>query len=46
MPAYFHQWLDVIDYKKAKLLPPARGQGINHAIKLEKNDNGREKEVP
>jgi hypothetical protein len=46
MPAYFHQWLDVADRKKAELLPPTRGQGINHSIKLEKDDSGREKEVP
>jgi hypothetical protein len=46
MPAYFHQWLNVIDHKKAELLPPTRGQGVNHSIKLEKDDSGREKEVP
>jgi hypothetical protein len=46
MPTHFHQWLDVADRKKAELLPPARGQGIDHSIELEKDDHGREKEVP
>jgi hypothetical protein len=46
MPAYFHQWLDVIDRKKAKLLPLTQGQGVDYSIKLEKNNSGREKEVP
>ena len=46
MPTHFHQWLDVADRKKAELLPPLRGRGIDHSIELEKDDNGREKEVP
>ena len=46
MPAHFHQWLNITDYKKAKLLPPTQGQGVNHSIKLTKDNNGREKEVP
>jgi hypothetical protein len=46
MPAHFHQWLDVADRKKAELLPPTRGQGVDHSIELEKDDSGREKEVP
>jgi hypothetical protein len=46
MPTCFHQWLDVADRKKAGLLPPVRGQGVDYFIKLEKDDNGREKEVP
>jgi hypothetical protein len=46
MPTCFHQWLDVTDRKKAGLLPPVRGQGVDYSIKLEKDDNGREKEVP
>jgi len=46
MPSHFHQWLDVADRKKAELLPPVRGQGVDHSIELEKDDNGREKEVP
>jgi hypothetical protein len=46
MPTCFHQWLDVADRKKAGLLPPVRGQGVDHSIELEKDDNGREKEVP
>jgi hypothetical protein len=46
MPTHFHQWLNITNHKKAKLLPPTQGQDINHSIKLEKNNNGREKEVP
>ena len=46
MPTCFHQWLDVIDRKKAGLLPLVQGQGVDYFIKLEKDDNGREKEVP
>jgi hypothetical protein len=46
IPACFHEWLDVTDRKRAELLPLARGIGIDHAIKLEKDDSGREKEVP
>jgi hypothetical protein len=46
MPTHFHQWLDVADRRKAELLPPARGRGIDHSIELERDDNGREKEVP
>jgi hypothetical protein len=45
MPAYFHDWLDVIDRKQAKRLPPTRGIGVDYVIKLEKDDNSREKEV-
>ena len=45
MPAHFHQWLDVADRKKAELLPPTRGQGVDHSIELEKDDSGREREV-
>ena len=46
MPAHFHQWLDVTDRKKAELLLPTRGQGVDHSIELEKDDSSREKEVP
>jgi hypothetical protein len=46
MPTYFYQWLNIIDRKKAELLPLTQGQGIDHFIKLEKNNSGREKEVP
>ena len=45
MPTHFHQWLDVADRKKAELLLPTRGQGINYFIKLEKDDSDREREV-
>jgi hypothetical protein len=46
MPAHYHQWLDVADRKKAGLLPPVRGKGVDHAIELEKDDAGRDKVVP
>jgi hypothetical protein len=46
MPAHFHDWLDVADRKQAKQLPPTRGIRVDYTIKLEKDDNGREKEVP
>ena len=45
MPIYFHDQLDVANRKQAKRLPPARGIGVDYAIELEKDDNGREKEV-
>jgi hypothetical protein len=46
MPTYFHQWFNIIDRKKAELLPPTQGQGVNYFIKLEKDNSGREREVP
>ncbi len=45
MPAYFHDWLDIASRKEAERLPPARGIGVDYAIKLEKDDNRREREV-
>jgi hypothetical protein len=35
-----------MDRKRAKILLLVRGRGINYAIKLKKDDSGREKEVP
>ena len=46
LPVYFHELLDVCNYKKAEMLPPTRGASIDHTIKLEKELDGKEKEVP
>ena len=43
---YFYELLDVCSYKKAEVLPPTRGTGIDHAIKLKKGPDSKEKEVP
>lgn len=36
----------VFDRKKAEVLPPLRGAGTDHSIELERDANGKEKEVP
>jgi hypothetical protein len=46
MPTHYHDWLDVADRKAAERLPPVRGIGVDHAIELERDENGREKEPP
>ena len=43
---YFYELLDVYSYKKAEVLPSTRGTSIDHTIKLEKELDGKEKEVP
>ena len=43
---YFYELLDVYNYKKAEVLPPTYGASIDHTIKLEKEPDGKEKEVP
>jgi hypothetical protein len=45
MPAYFYDWLDITNRKEAERLLLIRGIGVNHAIKLEKDNNDKEKEV-
>ena len=46
LPAVYHPWLDAFDQKKADVLPPFWGPGIDHSIKLEKDLNGNELEAP
>ncbi len=46
MPTHYHDWLDVVDRKAAERLPPVRGIRVDHAIELERDENGREKEPP
>lgn len=45
LPQQYHRWLDVFDRKKADILPPSRGKGVDHAIDILKKD-GQEAEVP
>jgi len=46
MPTHYHNWLDVADRKAAERLPPVRGIGVDYAIELERDENGKEKEPP
>jgi len=46
LPAIYLPWLDAFDWKKADALPPLWGPGINHAIELEKDTNGKEPIMP
>jgi len=46
LPAVYHPWLDAFDRKKADVLPPFRGPGIDHAIELEKDADGNESQAP
>ena len=43
---YFYELLNICNYKKAEVLPPTRKTNIDHTIKLEKEPDGKEKEVP
>ena len=45
LPIYYHDFLDVFDYKKSESLPPLRGKGVDHAIDIE-NKNGQEAKIP
>lgn len=45
LPSHYHEFLDMFNANKAEKLPPVRGQGIDHAIKIEKKD-GMEQRVP
>ena len=46
LPTYLHHHLSVFDRKAADKLPPLRGMGVDHRIELERDQNGREPEVP
>ncbi len=46
LPRHFYGYLPVFDQKAASQLPPLRGKGIDHAIKLERKEDGTEPEVP
>jgi hypothetical protein len=46
LPAQYHQWLKTFSKEEAGKLPPYRGEGIDHAIQLEKTLEGKEPEVP
>lgn len=45
LPACYHQFLPLFDRKAAERLPPHR-PGVDHAIEIEKDENGKEKAVP
>jgi hypothetical protein len=45
LPAHFHDLLRAFDPKEAEKLPPHRGSGVDHAIKLEEVD-GKKAEAP
>lgn len=45
LPAQYRRFVDLFDPEKADELPPHR-PGIDHRIQLEKDENGKEKEVP
>ena len=45
LPEYFSEFLGTFDRLEAKKLPPLRGPGTDHAIKLEKVDK-KEPTVP
>ena len=42
--SYFHEFLDVFDYIKVNRLPPLRGKGVDHEIKLLR-ENGKDIKV-
>ena len=46
MPIHYYNWLDIVDRKAAERLPLIQGIGVDHAIKLERDENDREKEPP
>ena len=43
---YFYELLNIYSYKKAEVLPSIRGTSIDHTIKLKKELDSKEKEVP
>ncbi|KAI1002680.1 hypothetical protein K3495_g5519 [Podosphaera aphanis] len=45
LPMHYHEFLDVFDHKKAEILPPSRGRGIDHEIQIESH-NGEEAKIP
>jgi transposase InsO family protein len=45
LPTHYHEFLDVFDRTEAEKLPPKRGKGVDHQIKLQPA-NGVEPEVP
>lgn len=46
LPRQYHEYLDVFDTKRASELPPLRGKGVDHAIELLPDKDGKEPEVP
>ena len=46
LPSHYHQYLDVFDRKASDKLPPFRGSAVDHRIDLEKDENGKDPEVP
>ena len=46
LPFQYHEFLDVFDHQRAELLPPIRGNGVDHAIELEKGPDGQDQEIP
>ena len=46
LPEVYRDWLDVFDREQADKLPPHRGPGVDHAIKLIPDKNGNQPELP
>ena len=46
LPGWCKDSLLLFSKKEADKLPPLRGKGIDHSIKLERDENGKEKTVP
>lgn len=46
LPKHLLKYLPVFDRKATNKLPPLRGKGVDHAIKLERKGDGTEPEVP
>jgi transposase InsO family protein len=46
LPQHLLGYLPVFDRKAADKLPPLRGKGVDHAIELERKEDGTEPEVP
>jgi hypothetical protein len=46
LPEVYRDWLDVFDREQANKLPPHRGPGVDHAIKLIPDKNGNQPELP
>jgi hypothetical protein len=46
LPNWCKNFLLLFSKKEANRLPPLRGKGVDYLIKLEKDENGREKTIP
>lgn len=46
LPPQYHQYLGVFDRQEAEILPPLRGEGIDHKIELVPGPDGKDPKVP